>query len=80
MYVYYMYIMYILCTGWKEIYGIISLAHGAESHEAMGRCMDAFELPIYEVLFHMPFTLTHVSGHRSLHVLYVTPFRTMQSF
>ena len=60
-------------TGWKEIYAIISLERCAKSREAISRCIDAFELPIYEVLFHVPFTPIHVSRHRSQHVLYVTP-------
>ena len=28
----------------------------------LGRCIDTFELPINEVLFHVPFTLTHASS------------------
>ena len=37
-------------TGWKETYVFISLA-SAKLREAIGRCTDAFELPICEILF-----------------------------
>ena len=68
-----MYIYIYIYTGWKEIYVIIFLARCVKSREGIGRCIDAFELPIHKVLFHMPLTSIHVSRHRSLHVLYVTP-------